>query len=228
MDPCNVVIADADTLFRHGLRAVLDADGIAVVADVASAAEAVQAIAQHAPDVALIDHALPDADGLALIRELADARACRTILLTSGRRTVDVTAAARHGANGYLLKSSTSATLIAGVRRVAAQAQYADPAVAEALYTALRDALVQPASADAESDAATRTDRRRTASLTVRECSILRLVASGHTNAQIATTLGVAPDTVKNHLANVRKKLGVRSRTQAVVAAARAGAIDLD
>lgn len=235
VDECRVVIADADTLFRHGLRAVLEADGIDVVADVDTGSAALAAIAATHPDVVLVDTSLPDISGLEIVDQLAKLGQCRVALLTANRRDSDLIAAARHQVDGYVLKSSPAATLTVAVHRIAGGVRYADPALSSVLFSTLIDLMAAGTDAStidesAYSDDNRRpgVDRRRAASLTVRELTILKHVARGETNGQIAVALGITTDTVKNHLANVRKKLNVTSRTHAVVEAVRAGVLDLD
>ena len=235
VDECRVVIADADTLFRHGLRAILEADGISVIADVDTGTAALAVIVAEHPDVALVDTSLPDISGLEIADQLSATGQCRVALLTANRRDSDLVAAARHHVDGYVLKSSPTATLTTAVRRIASGVRYADPALASVLFSTLVDLMAAGADFIATDEPADRdegqrhgVDRRRAASLTVRELTILKHVARGETNGQIAVALGITTDTVKNHLANVRKKLDVTSRTHAVVEAVRAGVLELD
>lgn len=229
MSATTVLIADSDSLYRQGLRSVLQAEGLAVVAETSSATETLEVVAEQSPDIALIGQLAGDVSMLDLVATLVSTTDITTLVLAVGQRSSDLQAAARQGAHGYLLKSSPGSVLAAGVRQAAATGATADPLLATTLFAALRERCATSA-ASTPTDCgvgAASPDRRRADSLTVRELAILQQVARGSSNAQIALTLGIAPDTVKNHLANVRKKLGVRSRTEAVVAAAKAGVLDL-
>ncbi len=167
-------------------------------------------LAERRPDVAVIDLGLPGKDGIALTRELkAAADAPRVVILTMQEHDDDVLAALAAGADAYCVKSSNPQTVIDAVRTVAAGGAYFDPRIAHVVLRRLSGPAVARASSP----------------LTPRETEILRLVAEGVGNAEIATRLHLGLGTVKGHLADILQKLAASDRTQAAVIAFRRGLI---
>lgn len=214
-----LVIADDEPLVRQGLRMVLDIDdglddGFDVVAEAADGEDALGAVRRHRPDVALLDVRMPRLDGIEATRRIcADPQlaAVRVVVLTTFADDDLVVAAVHAGAVGYLLKSMPPQQIRMAVR-AAADGQ-------TTLAPELVDRLLREHA------------RRRTAPspdlarLTAREQDVLREIAAGHSNAEIARALFVSEGTVKTHVAAVLHKLGLRDRTQAAVAAYELGLV---
>jgi DNA-binding NarL/FixJ family response regulator len=200
-----VVLADDHPIVRAGMGQVLAADGdIDVVAEAGDGQEAVVTTRRERPDVVLMDLRMPVLDGVSAIAELvAGDPEVRVLVLTTYDTDDLIVGAVEAGAIGYLLKDTEPATLRDAVRSAARGETVLSPPVAARLVEQLR----QP----------------DPTSLTNRELEILRLVADGHTNAEIAEGLHVGRATVKTHLAHVFDKLGVSDRTAAVAAAFRKG-----
>lgn len=196
-----VVLVDDHPLVRTGLRALVEASGdIEVVAEAADGEEAVTAITAltQPPDVVLMDLSMPGMDGVTATRALLDA-GVRTaiVVLTSFADQARVAEALEAGAVGYLLKDSEPADLLAAIRAAAAGHAPIDPRVARALL---------PTRAPAPG-----------ADLSEREREVLQLVAQGLANKQVAHRLGISERTVKVHLGNVFRRLGVTDRTSAAL-----------
>jgi two-component system, NarL family, response regulator DevR len=198
-----VFLLDDHEVVRRGITDVLEADGIAVVGEAATAAEALRRIPATSPDVAILDARLPDGSGIDVCREVRSTLpAVRCLILTSYDDADAVFAAVMGGASGYLLKQIRGTSLVDAVRQVAAGRSLLDPAVTERLLARLREG--------------TTTDPRL-ASLTDREREILSLIADGLTNRQISDRLFLAEKTVKNYVSGLLAKLGMQRRTQAAV-----------
>lgn len=206
-----VCVVDDQTLVRQGLRQLLElAEDVEVVAEAADGDEALAAIEQHAPDVVLLDLQMPGRDGIATLTELATREHRPPVLVLTTFDDDDlVLQALRAGARGYLLKDVTLEQLVGAVRTLAAGGNLVQPAITERLVQALGTA-----SPDGGGDRLARHEP-----LTPRELEILRLLAGGYANREIAQALHLAEGTVKNHVSNVLLKLGVRDRTRAVLRA---------
>jgi NarL family two-component system response regulator LiaR len=203
-----VLIADDHAVVRQGLRTFLDLqDDFEVVGEAADGGEAVDQAARLAPDVVLMDLAMPGTDGVTAIRALRErVPDARAIALTSYSDDERVFGAVRAGAAGYLLKDTDPAELVAGIRTVAAgQGLLSPPVAARLLEEMARGGTAGPEAAD----------------LTPREREVLILIARGRSNKRIALELGVAEKTVKTHVGHVLAKLGVSDRTQAALWAVR-------
>jgi DNA-binding NarL/FixJ family response regulator len=200
-----VVIADDQPMMRAGFKAVLEATGdIQVVAEAATGAEAVAAAKQHAPDVVLMDIRMPEMDGIEATRRLPRDR---ILILTTFGLDDYIIAALRAGASGFLLKDAPTAQVIDAVRAVAAGDAVLSPAVTRQLLDQVARRL--PAAVTQTPEALTQ--------LTDREREVLRMLAAGLTNAEIAHALVVSEATVKSHVSNLLGKLGLRDRVQAVI-----------
>ena len=205
MTRLRVVIADDQPMMRAGFKAVLEATGdIQVVAEAATGAEAVAAAKQHAPDVVLMDIRMPEMDGIEATRRLPRDR---ILIITTFGLDDYIIAALRAGASGFLLKDAPTAQVIDAVRAVAAGDAVLSPAVTRQLLDQVARRL--PAAVTQTPEALTQ--------LTEREREVLRMLAAGLTNAEIAHALVVSEATVKSHVSNLLGKLGLRDRVQAVI-----------
>lgn len=200
-----VLIADDHPVVREGLRTFLGTiEGIEVVGEASDGAEAVELAQQLKPDIVLMDLAMPNVDG---IEATAEIEGPKVIALTSFATDDKIFPAIRAGAVGYLLKESGPDELADAIRKVHAGESILAPAVAERL---MREVA-------AGTPTAHRTD------LTLRERDVLRLIARGMSNREIARELTVAEKTVKTHVSSVLSKLGVADRTQAALYAVEHG-----
>ncbi|MEV7225764.1 MULTISPECIES: response regulator transcription factor [Polymorphospora] len=214
-----VLIADDQAMVRQGFGALLAAQpDLLVVGDAANGAEAVAAARRLNPDVVLMDVRMPVLDGLAATRQLLGDRPAvdhpRVLILTTFDLDDYVYAALRAGASGFLLKDAPAAELVHAVRVVAAGDALLAPAVTRRLI--------------AEFAARPGRDRPRPVSLaglTARETEVLRLIARGRSNSEIAADLVVAEQTVKTHVGRILAKLNLRDRAQAVVTAYESGLV---
>jgi DNA-binding NarL/FixJ family response regulator len=208
-----VLVADDQTLVRTGFRVILEAEGdIEVVAEADTGTEAVRQAALTVPDVVLMDIRMPEMDGLAATEEILRQSDPPTIVvLTTFDQNEYVYRALRAGAAGFLLKDAPSSRLIAAVRAAATGDSLIEPSITRRMVE--RFAVAAPAAGPPPELAA----------LTDRERDVLRLIARGLSNAEIAAELVVAETTVKTHVARILTKLAVRDRVQAVVLAYRTG-----
>jgi DNA-binding NarL/FixJ family response regulator len=212
-----VVIADDQALMRTGFRMILTADGIDVVADAATGAEAVDAVRRTRPDVVLMDVRMPEMDGLEATRRIlsgTDPRAPRVIILTTFDLDRYVYAALSAGASGFLLKDVSPEHLVAAVRLVRSGDALLAPAITRRLIEryAIRDGQ-------------TAALHRDLSTLTPRELEVLRLLARGLSNAELAARLQLSDATVKTHVARILSKLSLRDRAQAIVVAYETGLV---
>ena len=211
-----VLICDDQALVRGGFRAILGAQpDIEVVGEAENGAEAVALAERRLPDVILMDIRMPVLDGVEATRRLvADGSPARIVVLTTFDLDEYVTAAIRAGASGFLLKDVTPPKLLEAIRIVAGGDALLAPSVTRRLLE--RFATTLPAG-DQSSDAL--------AQLTARETEVLRLVAGGLSNAEIASELVVSEATVKSHISSLLRKLGLRDRVQAVILAYETGLV---
>jgi DNA-binding NarL/FixJ family response regulator len=198
-----VLLADDQRVVREGLGTLLALlDGIELVATAADGEEAVSLAAEHDPDVVLMDLRMPRVDGVEAIRRLAArGERPRAIALTTYADDASVLGALRAGARGYLTKDAGAEEILAAVQAVARGEAALDPAVQHHVLAA----LTEPAVSDLPDG------------LTPREVEVLRLIAEGLTNTEIAERLVVSAATVKSHVNHIFAKAGVRDRAQAVV-----------
>ena len=213
-----VLICDDQALVRGGFRAILDArPEIEVVGEAENGAQAVALAERRHPDVILMDIRMPVLDGIEATRKLvADGSQARVIVLTTFDLDEYVHAAIRAGASGFLLKDVTPAKLVEAIGIVAQGDALLAPSVTRRLLE--RFAATLPVG-DQSGDAL--------AELTAREIEVLRLLAGGLSNAEIAAELVVTEATVKTHISSVLRKLGLRDRVQAVIVAYQTGLVRL-
>jgi DNA-binding NarL/FixJ family response regulator len=208
-----VVIADDQPMMRAGFKAVLEATGsIEVVAEAATGEEAVAAAEAHRPDVVLMDIRMPGMDGIEATRRLPRQR---VLILTTFGLDEYIIEALRAGASGFLLKDAPTREVVDAVRAVAAGDAVLAPAVTRQLLDQVGRRL--PAAVSRAPDGL--------AELTDREQEVLRMLAVGMSNAEIARGLVVSEPTVKTHVSNLLGKLGLRDRVQAVIYAYESGLI---
>lgn len=210
-----VCLVDDQTLVRQGIRSLLElSDSIRVVAEVGDGKQAVETIPQVKPDVVLLDMRMPGMSGLDVLNALAARRALPpTIILTTFDDDQLVLDGLKAGARGYLLKDVSLDQLVDAVKTVANGGSLIAPVVTQRLLSGLERMHNEFVSLD------------RPDPLTERETEILRLMAGGYSNKEIASSLGVAEGTVKNHVSNILSKLGVRDRTRAVLKAFELGVV---
>lgn len=203
-----ILIVDDHAVVRQGLRMFLKSDrDLLVVAEAEDGAEALRLARDLKPDVVLMDLLMPVLDGIAateaLRRELPETE---VLALTSVLEHASITSAIRAGAIGYLLKDTKAADLRRAIKAAAAHQVQLSPAVAVQLMRELR----MP-------------DQHKP--LTEREAEVLRLIAGGRSNKEIARDLGIGEETAKSHVSNILSKLGLASRTQAALYAIRTGLV---
>jgi NarL family two-component system response regulator LiaR len=213
-EPIRVLIADDHAIVRKGLCALLATEsGIEVVGEARDGVEAVTLAEDLAPHVVLMDLVMPRMDGLEATRRITDSQpTVRILVLTSFGSDDMVFPAIKSGAAGYILKDSGPQELIQAIEQVHRGESSLHPAIARKL---LRE-LASPSSRDAVAD-----------TLTDREVEVLRLVAAGHTNREIAEGLGISEATVRTHVSHILRKLGLDTRTQAALYALREGLASL-
>ena len=204
-----VMLVDDQNLVRQGVRSLLALPhGIDVVAQAADPPQAVETIPQVKPDVVLMDMRMPVMSGLEAVQTLArQGQLPPTIILTTFDDDQLVLAGIKAGAKGYLLKDVSLEQLVGAIQAVADGGSLVQPAVTQRLLSGLEHMRNDFVSLD------------RPDPLTERETEILRLMAGGFSNKEIANSLGVAEGTIKNHVSNILSKLGVRDRTRAVLKA---------
>ncbi|MEW5629945.1 response regulator transcription factor [Streptomyces hydrogenans] len=212
-----VLIADDQPMQRFGFRMLLESqEDMTVVGEAANGAEAVRQVAEHHPDVVLMDIRMPGLDGIEATRRIIAAGARTRVLIIT---TFDLDEYAydglRAGASGFLVKDAQPEELLAGVRAVAA----GDAVVAPSLTRRLLDTYIQHLPVSPAAPSPVRQDDPRLASLTEREREILTVIGQGWTNTEIAERLHLAESTVKTHVGRILAKTGARDRVQAVILA---------
>jgi len=208
-----IVIVDDHTLFREGLRTILETeDDIEVVADAESAEDIVELVWQTRPDVLLLDIRMPQGSGLdAVPAVLKISPNTHVLVLTACDEKEEHVRAFRLGAKGVILKDSARQTLMQAIRTVCQGEVWMDPRMSGALAEELSHI-------GTEGDPIS---TRQENGLTERELEIVRLVASGYKNKEVGATLAISERTVKTHLTNIFQKLGVRDRVGLVMYALR-------
>jgi DNA-binding NarL/FixJ family response regulator len=215
LDDIRVVVVDDHDLFRTGLRNLLEEQGVNVVGEAANGQSAIRLVSELAPEVVIMDLNMPGLTGVETTRHLAGiAPLTRVVVLTISADDDDVMNALMAGACGYLLKDSSIQDLITGIRAAASGESLISPQIAAKVLQRLRS---QSTSEDAAA-----TIR---AELSDREIEVLKLIANGKDNAQIARELFISPKTVKNHISNILMKLQIDNRIQAAVYAVRSGIV---
>ena len=211
-DNVRVLVVDDQRLMRDGIASLLEIqEGIEVVGTASNGQEALEKALALCPDVILMDVRMPGMDGVTATAQIArQLPTCQILMLTTFDDDEYIVNALQSGASGYLLKDIPAHNLASAVQAVHRGVYQLDPAVVSKLVGALaRPATAQPpartGSALASND------------LTEREIEVLRLIAQGATNREIATQLVISEGTVKNHISNILSRLGLRDRTQAAI-----------
>ncbi|OIJ63582.1 response regulator [Streptomyces mangrovisoli] len=218
--PLRAVIADDQALVRTGFGMILAADGIEVTAEASDGAEAVDAVRRTRPDVVLMDVRMPRMDGIEATRRILGdppdgCEGTRVVILTTYDLDHYVYAALTAGASGFLLKDVTPEHLVAAVRLVRSGDALLAPTITRRLIERFAHRQESPP-AGPHADLS---------ELTPRELEVLRLLATGLSNAELADRLFLSPTTIKTHVGRILSKLGLRDRVQAVVLAYESGLI---
>jgi DNA-binding NarL/FixJ family response regulator len=206
-----VVLADDQELIRAGLKALLEARGVRVVGQAADGLEAVELVQHVKPDVVLMDIRMPRLDGVEATRRLPGHR---VLIVTTYEQDDYVVEALRAGAAGFILKDTPPDQLVEAITVVAAGDSLLAPSVTRRLLANVVSRLPAPTAPPPELE-----------ELTAREREILLLIARGHSNAEIASTLFLSELTVKSHVSHLLSKLRLRDRVQAVILAYEAGLV---
>ncbi|MDQ3756828.1 MAG: response regulator transcription factor [Actinomycetota bacterium] len=214
-----VLIADDQALFRRGLYVVLGTeDGIEVVAEAENGEEAIDKARELAPDVVLMDVRMPRVNGIEAARQIrGDVPTTKILMLTVSDEEDDLYEAIKAGANGYLLKEISVEEVAEAIRAVTQGQSLISPSMASKLLNEF-NALVKRAEEKQQFPAP---------ALTAREVEVLRLVAKGMSNREIAEELYISENTVKNHVRNILEKLHLHNRMEAVIYAVRERLLDI-
>jgi DNA-binding NarL/FixJ family response regulator len=211
-----VLVVDDDDLFRDGLGQLLAANEIDVVAQCASGREAIEKAAELRPDVVLMDLQMPQVSGIEATRGIVEVvPSARVLMLTISGQERDVLDAMLAGACGYLVKGTAPEGLVAGIRAAAAGDALLSPGIARKLLGRARDSM----------DGAGPPVPSPASILSERELDVLKLLARGKPNAEIARELYLSPHTVRNHISNILSKLQIANRTEATALAIRSGLV---
>jgi DNA-binding NarL/FixJ family response regulator len=213
-DPLRVLLVDDHDLFRTGLRNLLEEQGVQVVGEAASGSDALRIVREIAPDVVVMDLNMPGISGVEATREITSiAPLTRVVVLTISDQDDDVMDAIVAGACGYLVKDSSIEELMRGINAAAVGESLISPPIASKVLQRMRAVTL---------DQGAETIR---AELSERELDVLRLIANGKDNSEIAEALHISPKTVKNHISNILMKLQIDNRIQAAVYAVRSGIV---
>ena len=209
-----VVIADDQTLFRTGLARLLDEDPrVEVIGQAVDGADAARQAAKLKPDVVLMDIKMPNVDGIEATRLVTEADPMvKVLILTTFEADNHVIQALKAGASGYVLKDSTAEAIVSSIVAVMSGERVMASAVANRVLEMLTG---------------TTTPKEFYDGLTTREIEILKLLANGMANKQIAFRLKISEKTVRNHVSNTYEKLGIYDRSQAVLYAVRKGLVEV-
>ena len=209
-----VLLVDDHDLFRTGLRNLLEEQGLQIVGEASNGKDGVRLVRELAPDIVVMDLNMPGMSGVEATREITSfAPLTRVLVLTISDQNEDVMDAIVAGACGYLVKDSSIQELIRGISAAAVGESLISPPIAAKVLQRVRAVTL---------DQGAQTIR---AELSERELEVLRLIANGKDNAQIAAALHISPKTVKNHISNILMKLQIENRIQAAVYAVRSGIV---
>jgi DNA-binding NarL/FixJ family response regulator len=210
-----VLLVDDHDLFRTGLRNLLEEQGVQIVGEAGTGADAIRYVRELAPDVVVMDLNMPGISGVEATRQITSiAPLTRIVVLTISDQDSDVMDAILAGACGYLLKDASIQELMRGINSAAIGESLISPHIAGKVLQRVRAAT--PSAVDAETIRSELSDR---------EIEVLKLIANGKDNALIAAELHISPKTVKNHISNILMKLQIENRIQAAVYAVRSGIV---
>ena len=225
-----VLVVDDQRLMRDGIASLLEMqDAIEVVGTASNGQEAIEKAASLCPEVILMDVRMPVMDGVEATRQVRrQLPSCRILMLTTFDDEEYVIDALQAGASGYLLKDLPAPDLASAVQAVYKGIYQLDPAVASKVIASLSrpqtlDSAKQAVSVSSSTMSDAGTPSPRPTDLTGREVEVLRLIAKGATNREIAEQLVISEGTVKNHISNILSRLGLRDRTQAAIYARESG-----
>lgn len=208
-----VLLVDDHDLFRSGLRTLLEEQGVNVIGEASVGEKAVELVKQEAPDVVLMDLEMPGKGGVEATREItAAAPLTRVVVLTISDQDSDVMDAVVAGACGYLLKDSSIQQLLRGIQAASVGESLISPSIASKVLQRVRASTPDIQAAET-----------LLAELSDREVQVLKLIANGKDNSEIARELFISAKTVKNHISNILLKLSISNRIQAAVYAVRGG-----
>jgi len=212
--PVRVLVVDDQTLFRSGLTSLLgDDERVEVVGQAVDGGDAVKQVAKLKPDVVLMDIKMPNVDGIEATRQITELNPeSKVLILTTFETDSQVIQALKAGASGYVLKDSSAAAIVSSIVAVTAGERVMASAVANRVLDMLTG---------------TATPKEFYDGLTNREIEILKLLASGMANKQIAFRLKISEKTVRNHVSNMYEKLGIYDRSQAVLYAVKKGLVEV-
>jgi DNA-binding NarL/FixJ family response regulator len=209
-----VMLVDDHDLFRTGLRNLLEEQGVHIVAEAPDGNLALQLVRELAPDVVVMDLNMPGMNGIEATREITRlAPLTRVLVLTISDQDGDVMDAILAGACGYLMKDSSIQDLMHGIRAASVGESLISPHIASKVLQRIRASSVEAGGVVARPE------------LSDRETEVLKLIANGKDNAEIAQELHISPKTVKNHISNILMKLQIDNRIQAAVYAVRSGLV---
>jgi len=209
----NILLVDDQTLVRQGLKSLLDmSERVAVVAEAENSNSAIAAVSQYRPDVVLMDIRMPEMDGIEAVSQLSkEFPSVAVLMLTTFDDHASVIAAIQAGAKGYLLKDVSLETLVDAIEALYRGESWIQPVVTERIIKGLQSVRPQTPTTDLVEP------------LTDKELAVLRLVAAGLSNQEIAESLFKSTGTVKNQVSSLMAKLEVRDRTRAVLKAIELG-----
>ena len=209
-DRLRVLLVDDHDLFRTGLRNLLEEQGVQVVGEAASGTDALRIVREIAPDVVVMDLNMPGMSGVEATREITSiAPLTRVVVLTISDQDDDVMDAIVAGACGYLVKDSSIEELMRGINAASVGESLISPPIASKVLQRMRAVTLDQGA------------EKIRAELSERELDVLRLIANGKDNSEIAEALHISPKTVKNHISNILMKLQIENRIQAAVYAVR-------
>ncbi len=209
-----VLLVDDHDLFRTGLHNLLEEQGLQVVGEATNGLDAIRHVRELAPDVVIMDLNMPGMSGVEATREITSlAPLTRVLVLTISDLDDDVMDAIVAGACGYLVKDSSIQELVRGIQAAAVGESLISPSIAAKVLQRMRAVTLGRAAQTIRAE------------LSERELEVLRLIANGKDNSQIAEALHISPKTVKNHISNILMKLQIENRIQAAVYAVRSGIV---